>query len=56
MLDYLKEHQITFSKSNITSKDGQATVLVNECGMESRTGILDSLRHIEGVVDVVHHS
>ncbi|MCH8010653.1 MAG: MgtC/SapB family protein [Candidatus Marinimicrobia bacterium] len=54
--DFLRNHQISLADSMLTESDGELTLSINECGIESRTGILTALYQLDGVVDVRHHS
>lgn len=55
VLDFLLEEQISFSEANIARNEKISVISINECGMESRTGIMDSLRHVEGVINILDH-
>ncbi len=55
VLDFLLEQQISFSEANIARNEKISVISINECGMESRTGIMDSLRHVEGVINILDH-
>ncbi|MFQ6616476.1 MAG: MgtC/SapB family protein [Fidelibacterota bacterium] len=54
--DFLRDNQVSLADSATAVKEDHVVLSVNECGMESKTGILDSLRRLEGVVKVIQHT
>ena len=55
IIDFLIHQQISFSEANITRNEETSVIAINECGMESRTGIMDSLRHLDGIINILDH-
>ena len=55
VLAFLVEQQVTFSPSDIRRNGDRSFISINECGMESRTGIVDSFRHVDGVINILDH-
>ncbi|MFQ6674223.1 MAG: MgtC/SapB family protein [Fidelibacterota bacterium] len=52
--DFLRENQVSLADAGTVTKGDEMVLSINECGMESTTGILDSLTHLDGVIDVVN--
>lgn len=50
--DFLMENHLPAFTAPVQGKEGQVVLRIDQCGLESRTGILNNLRQMEGVVRI----
>ncbi len=55
VLQFLMEHQIYISSSQIEQEEDRVVLTLNECGIESRPQLLASLHDVSGVLEVTDY-
>ncbi len=55
VLQFLREHQIYISHSQIEREEDRVVLTLNECGIESRPQLLASLHDLRGVLEVTEY-
>ncbi len=49
---FLSRNQINLTEHQVSVKDGRGTVSLDECGIEHKGELLESLRLVDGVIDI----